>query len=113
VMEHALGKAERLKKRDFRSAKWVKSGKTSHFLLFTSTNEYSMRRFGVVVSRRIKGAVRRNRIKRLLREFFRLNKGLFLGRANYSVRVTKMPSSVTWDVISGELRLLATRAVNE
>jgi len=112
LMEYALRKAERLKRRDFRSAKWVRSGKTRHFLLFMSTNEHSTKRFGVVVSRKIKGAVRRNRIKRLLREFFRLNKELFLGCANYSVRVTRMPSSVSWDAVSRELRLLATRAVN-
>jgi len=33
--------------------------------------------FGVVVSKRIKGAVKRNRYKRLLREFFRLKKERF------------------------------------
>ncbi len=109
-MEQRLRKTERLQKRDFR-AKWTKSGKTLHFLLFQRKNENSMKRFGTVVGRKVGGAVRRNRIKRLLREFFRLNKQLFEDSTNYSVRVMSMPESTTWDAVSGEMRVLVTRAI--
>jgi ribonuclease P protein component len=113
-MEETLTRTERLGKRDFRNAKWTRSGRTPHFLLFKSTNGESERRFGVVVSRKIKGAVRRNRIKRLLREFFRLNKGLFQERVNYSIRVMIMPASVTWDTVCRDLRvLIAKKAIKE
>ncbi|OPY69468.1 MAG: ribonuclease P [Syntrophorhabdaceae bacterium PtaU1.Bin034] len=112
-MEQTLGKPERLNKRDFRYTKWAKAGRTPHFLLFKSKNEMSMKRFGVVVSRKVKGAVKRNRIKRLLREFFRLNKQLFGECVNYSVRVTRMPSSVTWDTVSREMQSLVVKAVKE
>ncbi len=112
-MGQTLGKAERLKKRDFRFAQWTKSGSTPHFLLFKNRNESSTKRFGVVVSRKIRGAVKRNRIKRLLREFFRLNKQLFRDCHNYSVRVMRMPSSPRWDVVSRELRTLVTGAAGE
>jgi ribonuclease P protein component len=111
VMEQTLGKTERLHKRDFRFAQWAKSGRTSHFLLFKNNKGQSIARFGVVVSRKIKGAVRRNRIKRLLREFFRLNKQLF-GDCDFSVRVTRMPPRVTFDAVSRELSVLVTRAAN-
>lgn len=111
-MEQTLGRAERLNKRDFRNAKWKKSGSTPHFLLFTSKNENSTKRFGVVVSRKIRGAVKRNRIKRLLREFFRLNKQLFRDCKNYSVRVTRMPPDPSWDAASRELHILVTGTVN-
>ena len=86
-MERTLGKTERLHKRDFRFARWAKSGRTPHFLLFKNDKGQPITRFGVVVSRKIKGAVRRNRIKRLLREFFRLNKQLFGASTAYSIRV--------------------------
>jgi len=111
-MNHTLGKAERLHKRDFRCAQWRGSGRSPHFLLFRSANDQSVARFGVVVSRKIKGAVKRNRIKRLVREFCRLHKHLFPGSANYSVRVTRMPSGLTWEAVRLELATLAIRAFN-
>ena len=113
LMGQTLARTERLGKRDFRKAKWARSGRTPHFLLFKSKNEDSGRRFGVVVSRKIKGAVRRNRIKRLLREFFRLNKELFRECTNYSVRVMIMPASTAWDTVSRELHLLVAKAIKE
>ena len=112
-MEQTLERTERLGKRDFRVAKWTKSGRTLHFLLFKSKNENSVKRFGVVVSRKVKGAVKRNRIKRLLREFFRLNKRVFLESVNYSVRVNKLPSKLTYEAVSRELYALVSKAVSE
>jgi ribonuclease P protein component len=112
-MDQTFGKAERLNKRDFRYSRWTKSGRTHHFLLFRSKNEGPARRFGVVVSRKVKGAARRNRIKRLLREFFRQNKPLFEESMSHSVRVTGMPESVTWKAVSAELRLLLSKVVRE
>jgi ribonuclease P protein component len=47
---------------------------TEHFLLILRKNNKDARRLGLVVGRKVGGAVSRNRIKRLIREFFRLNK---------------------------------------
>jgi ribonuclease P protein component len=112
-MDLTLKKTERLRKGDFRNTKWTRSGRTSHFLLFKVRNEQSIRHFGVVISRKIKGAVRRNRIKRLLREFYRLNKQLFREGAIYSIRVTAVPNSLTLDAVSRELRVLVAKAASE
>jgi ribonuclease P protein component len=112
-MEHTLTRTERLGKKNFRRTKWIRSGRTPNFLLFKSKGKDMERRFGVVVSRKIKGAVRRNRIKRLLREFFRLNKRLFQEHANYSVRVMTMPTDMKWDSVCQELHLLVAKGLSK
>jgi ribonuclease P protein component len=112
-MAQTLDRSERLGKKDFRTSKWKTAGRTAHFLLFRGRNEDLIKRFGVVVGRKVsKRAVTRNRIKRLLREYFRLNKDLFVECVSYSVRVRKMPSPITWDAVSRELHLLVTGAAN-
>ena len=50
---------------------------TKHFLVITKKNETGKSRLGITVTKKIGNAVKRNRIKRLAREFFRLNKHHF------------------------------------
>jgi len=52
-----------------------KRHRTEHFTVLLKENRLTITRLGITVSKRIGNAVRRNRIKRLIREFFRLNKG--------------------------------------
>ncbi|PID76899.1 MAG: ribonuclease P protein component [Deltaproteobacteria bacterium] len=47
------------------------------FSLVFLENGYGFSRIGISVNRRIKGAVRRNRIKRIIRESFRLNRKIY------------------------------------
>ncbi len=65
-----------------------------------------MARFGVTVSRKVRGSVLRNRIKRLLREFFRLNKHLFKESRAYSVRVNHLPGMLCLRAVGEELQVL-------
>ena len=47
---------------------------TKHFLVIVKKNETGINRLGITVTKKIGNAVKRNKVKRLVREFFRLNK---------------------------------------
>ena len=49
-------------------------------------------RIGITVSKRVGGAVTRNRLKRLVREFFRLHKHLFTGYLDINIIAKKTAS---------------------
>ena len=50
---------------------------TKHFLVIVKENDTGINRLGVTVTKKTGNAVKRNRVKRLAREFFRLNKHQF------------------------------------
>ena len=50
---------------------------SGHFTLVVKKNALGHRRLGLTISKKVGKSVQRNRMKRLLREFFRLNKDRF------------------------------------
>ena len=62
---------------------------TKNFIIFIRKNNLDLPRLGITVARKYGKAVKRNRIKRLLREFFRLNKKLFKTGYDYVIVVKR------------------------
>jgi ribonuclease P protein component len=58
---------------------------TEFFLALVAPGRTDRWRLGVTVSRRVGGAVQRTRIKRLVREFFRLHRHLLKGQFDINV----------------------------
>lgn len=54
------------------------------FIIVKAASDLSWPRIGITVSRKVGNSVCRNRIKRLIREFFRNNRNLFLS-ADYNI----------------------------
>lgn len=77
LLIHALARHERLRRRpEFLTAQRQGVRARGRFLtLFVLPNRRDVSRLGVIATRRMGGAVCRNRYKRLARELFRLNKG--------------------------------------
>ena len=77
MKEHGLAKSERLLKRsEFLQASRGRGPRieTRNFLVLLRPNGLPRARIGITVTKKIGKAVSRNRIKRLVREFFRKNK---------------------------------------
>jgi ribonuclease P protein component len=109
LMAYTFAQEERLKKRDFRLTRWMKRGQTPHFQLFEGREGGSAARFGVVTRKKLGKAVIRNRMRRLLREFFRLHKHLFAPGRKHFVRVTSIPDRPTLWGLQNELEALTAR----
>jgi ribonuclease P protein component len=79
MLSNSLKKKERIhKKEEFLQI--LREGeryKTKHFKVMIKENHLDRVRLGLIVSKKIGNAVKRNSIKRLLREFFRINKSFF------------------------------------
>ncbi|MBN2333434.1 MAG: ribonuclease P protein component [Deltaproteobacteria bacterium] len=66
-----------------------KKRSSKNLLFFYLVQDTGRVRFGVTVSKKVGKAVKRNRLKRLLREFYRLHKALFLPGVDYSIVVKR------------------------
>jgi ribonuclease P protein component len=79
-----------------------------NFLLIVRNNNLGHPRIGLTVSRKVGNAVIRNRVKRLLREFYRVNKPLFL-EADYAIIARPGAARLEFTAVSAELSRVLSR----
>jgi len=107
VHSHSFPRSERLRRRrDFLAASQTGRKVTGrYFIVITLHRPCGGVRIGITASRKVGGAVIRNRIKRLVRECYRLNKGWFLP-ADYSVIARSSAVNLGLEGVCRELSLL-------
>ncbi len=66
------------------------------------TNTSDISRFGIIVTRKVGNAVKRNKIKRLVRTFFRLNKAI-LQKADYIFIAKNNIKDISYKHVQNEL----------
>ena len=107
-VQYSLPAEHRVKhRRDFLNInKAGRLGRCPHFLVFTLAKTDGPTRLGVTVTRKIGGAVVRNRIKRQLREFFRVEYKYLPMATDISVIAKKGAERLSFQDIQRELNAL-------
>ena len=85
---------------------------SKYFTTVTCVNAQGVKRLGITVTKKTGNAVKRNKVKRLIREFFRLNKGLFPDKHDVVIMAKRNMPPLTYRQACDELTELFTRINN-
>ena len=98
-------KAARLRKRPefLRLSQTGKKVHAANFVIISETNDQGKTRLGITVSGKVGNAVARNRVKRLVREFFRRRRHEFLPGLDVLVIARKSAAGLSLKQVESEL----------
>ncbi|TFG37447.1 MAG: ribonuclease P protein component [Syntrophobacterales bacterium] len=108
MKKQSFGKNERVRKRKDYLRAYQEGVRISsvNFAVILNNNGTETRRLGVTVTKKVGNAVKRNRIKRLVREFFRLNKDKLPDSHDIIVIARRDVSSLKYQDVCVELEKL-------
>jgi len=97
VSPFSFRKADRiLKRREFLElSKYGRRIQNEHFIAYFSPGQCNRSRLGVTVTKKVGKAVTRNKIKRFVREFFRLNRYKLLGKWDINIIAKKEAAEIS------------------
>ncbi len=104
--QFSLTRADRIKSR-YEFVELSKTGKklnNKYFLALFSINPKGRTRLGITVTKKVGNAVIRNRIKRIIREYFRLNKHNIIGFWDINIIAKKEASAISSDRVFNSLQ---------
>ncbi len=106
MARHTFRKEERICLRaDFqRISKEGAKYRSHHFRVSICPNSLTHRRLGITVGKRIGPAVQRNRLKRLIREFFRQNREVLPGSSDLVITAKEGAAGLNFWQVSEELK---------
>lgn len=102
---HVFVKADRIRTSlDYRTlSKTGKRFTDDYFIVVCRKNHISRARLGITVSKKVGKAVKRNRIKRIIREYFRLNRRYLPGRLDLNIIARHLSGEARSEVIRDHL----------
>jgi ribonuclease P protein component len=96
-LRFSFTKADRiLKRHEFIAlAKTGRRIQNEYFIAVFSPGRHDRSRLGITVTKKVGGAVKRNKIKRLVREFFRLNRQFLSGAWDINIIAKNQIADIT------------------
>ena len=105
-LNFSFTKADRILKRNefIEISKNGRRIQDEYFIANFAPGRFDRCRLGVTVIRKVGGAVKRNRIKRLVREYFRLNRQLITGHWDINIIAKKKAADLSSEKVFASLQ---------